>query len=110
MKLTKQQRHMAYMIMLAEAEEVLDKVSNGIRIRHFAGGEAAGLCDMIENILEIDLHGKNPMEYLGITELIKKEPPVPFFDYWFPHDRYGWQTRISLLKQCIEETADAWPK
>lgn len=97
MKLTKQQRHMAYMIMLAEAE----------------GGEysAYGFCRIISQCLDNSTYEPrlDDLELTDLPELWAKRPSC-YIDYWFPSNNEGWQSRISLLKQCIEETADAWPK
>jgi len=104
MKLTKLERHMAYMIMLAEAEK---RVSEK--------GFAVGLCyliavDMMEEEEDFDVyrHKKFKKQF---PELFAKKPRRKGEqDDWFRNDIDGWQTRISLLRQCITETEDAWPK
>ncbi|MBL7721156.1 MAG: hypothetical protein JNK98_04105 [Chitinophagaceae bacterium] len=105
MKLTKQQRHMAYMIMLAEAESpgffYYEECLGLFKSNRF------GFCGMIRMVFGIN--ATDTEMPIILPELFVKKP-VLGESYWFPTDESGWQSRISLLKQCITETADAWPK
>jgi hypothetical protein len=97
MKLTKQQRHTAYIIMLVEAET----------------GEwnYVGFCNLINLVMDIDVYEGDDF-LAAFPELFKKRPIRTLSDgtkytpiIWFPTGADGWQQRIALLKQCIEETA-----
>ena len=98
MKLTKQQRFTAYCIMLEESEELVKGDSNR---QFFNGGYISGLCDILGNIVGDD--DMNILETIGLLELCEKKPKTDG-SYWFPDNEWGWQQRIELLKQCIEET------
>ena len=105
MKLTKLERHMAYMIMLAEAE----------RPGFFYYKECFGLfksnrfgfCGMVRMVFDIGVTDKEMPSVL--PELFVKKPNGSD-SYWFSTDKSGWKSRIALLNQCITETEDAWPK
>jgi predicted HNH restriction endonuclease len=103
-RLTKLQRHTAYIILLEEAKGKL------------AGFDTSmGLCRLIADTLCVDDNGNYTEDafnrsYFDVIdnffpELLAKEP-FPHEDpvYWFLINREGWQKRIELLKQCIEET------
>lgn len=98
MKLTKQQRHMAYMIMLASIEINKDKCF----LCHCL--EADGVVESFHDGIEI---------LLWLTELAGKRTGQ---HVWFVptngaiDEKSLRKVRIAALKQCIEETADAWPK
>ena len=90
----KQERHLMYCIMLAEAEE---------NLKEWVG---AGVCHMA-----IDLFNVNIYPDSGNTGLLpeiaarKQKPTNRFCRYWYDCTPEGWQKRIEILKQCIEETA-----
>lgn len=92
MELTRQQRHTAYIIMLEEAER--PSLSGFYRKYH-------GLCYLFLAIFDSEDFYFHPMETL--PELYAKRP-LPIGSSWFDLNRAGWQKRIELLKQCIEET------
>lgn len=105
LKLTKIQRHTAYILMLNESEYLLDVVKNGWnrpRVAIEGGGLIGGLCDILLSITankEDDI-----LSSFGLKELIKKKP-ADAQTYWFTTAyEEGWQQRIDLLKQCIAET------
>lgn len=84
MKLTKLQRHTAYIIMLAESNKL-----------------GYGFCWMMLKLFYL-----TPSEIIikrYFPELYRKRPPGGG-RFWFTVNRAGWQKRIKLLKQCIEET------
>lgn len=90
MKLTKAQRHTAYIIMLAEMNP--------------SQYYAPYLCLITKNILHIyvDLWGDGFADIF--PELWAKKPYTNSL-IWFSKDDFG--SRINLLKQCIEETYTA---
>lgn len=107
MKLTKKQRHMAYMIMLAELQTVIDK-------------DSASLCEVYETITgEIpyisesgkDTNGavivngeyQHGFEYY-LPELWAKRTTDRWTACWYKNTKYGYNKRIAILKQCIAET------
>lgn len=95
MKLTRLQRHMAYMIMLASFED----------------GKAEYLCHSLERdgIVTID----NRFDFLfSLTELAnKRDSDYSWFNKSGDCSYYSNRSiRIKALKKCISETADAWPK
>lgn len=98
MKLKKHERHAAYIIMLAEAEEKLNK-------KDYKGGLCAlsGVLDNegdgVDKWIFIDLH-------LPELDILLSKANPNYYDgvYAFLCDKDGWQKRIELLKQCIEET------
>jgi hypothetical protein len=98
MKLTKDQRHTAYIIMLAEAENRIDELAE----------DGDGFCWLICDTFGIysnwdrqddGMYGNNTKFF---TELQKKKPKGKH--YWFDTDENGWNKRIELLNKCIEET------
>lgn len=101
MKLTKLQRHTAYVIMLSESEIVLDNWVKGERTDHSLCSTIGGLCDIITHVLHENID--NPLEDFGLSELISKKPPLAHM-YWFFNDYHGWLERIKLLNECIKET------
>lgn len=95
MKLTKSERHTAYIIMLAEAEERDSFIC------------AYGFCRMLSSLFRFtELGGVGYCEQTELLdELHAKQPArLGYLGEWFPHNNSGWQKRIELLKQCIEET------
>ena len=100
MKLTKLQRHTAYIIMLAEAE-------SGTRItRH-------GFCRMAIELFDINVYPPPALQGLRMAfsdflpELYSKKPEFLFGCYWYNifEPDGGWDSRKQLLQQCINETA-----
>lgn len=105
MKLTKLERHMAYMIMLAEAESPSEWYCEDTRIMRLSND--CGLCRMLRVMLD-DGSVYHEMDEM-LPELYKKLPNA-FLGIPIPYNDNGWITRIYLLRQCITETEDAWPK
>jgi hypothetical protein len=103
MKLTKDQRHTAYIILLAEAEKVIERPYLPYYI---------GLCWLIKDTFGLYDDGfYNPDGSTEYGKAIKYFPELEKHrqsknkdDFWFPVDKSGWDKRISLLKQAIEET------
>ena len=92
------------MIMLAEAEKRVSEKGFGV-----------GLCFLIYFVImemESGFHVFRHKTLKGLfPELFAKMPKGKReCDSWFDYGPSGWQSRISLLKQCITETEDAWPK
>ena len=88
MKLTKLQRHTAYIIMLAEAKtgEYYDY----------------GMCFMFAEHFDSSLYSDKIFKSM-LPELYRKRPKCNC--YWFYCNKQGWQQRIELLNQCVIETA-----
>jgi hypothetical protein len=96
MQLDKLERHTAYIIMLAEAE---------------AGNYQYGFCRMMATLFGMNEESGNGFEGIDycnqvelLTELNNKKPENFGIWGWFPYDTDGWNARIELLKQCINET------
>lgn len=99
MKLTKEQRHIAYIIMWEEAENpgqffYLDLMEDCISTQY-------GFCAMIRMVFD-DSFTDCDMSYV-FPELFAKRPSSHGF-YWFPRTVAGWGERIKLLDKCIKET------
>ncbi len=94
MKLNKSQRHTAYIILLAEANNILKN-------KAFDGG----LCLLIAKHLDEspDEWNYNDLDISDFEELDAKEPEYSTA-FWFPKNYNGWIKRINILQQCIEET------
>lgn len=88
MKLTKLQRHTAYIIMLEESESFYH----------------TGFCWMIYYLFDIGVGCYDSSIEQFLPELYDKKPNT-YGAFWFDANRLGWQERIELLKQCINETA-----
>lgn len=105
MKLTKSQRHTAYIILRQEAEWIIEHMRGfpGYTPREW-GYFYGGLCWLIERTIGINYN------LLFFPELLRKGPHLS--DYrklnliWFPVNLKGWMKRAELLDQSIEETAD----
>lgn len=94
MTLTKDERFTAYCIMLAEAEE-----------NFFTACMGFGFCGLVR--FEFDIDNRiydQKFFYLLFPELFALKPNR-IGRFWFSTDSEGWQKRIELLKQCINETA-----
>lgn len=93
MKLTKDQRFTAYCILLVEAKLM-------------KGDEGEGFCGLVA-----DTTGQWPSCIDGELTIwfpeLEKYKPVDIGPYncWFNTDKRGWSKRISILEQCIAETA-----
>jgi hypothetical protein len=98
MKLNRLERHTAYIIMLAEAESGnIPRNEDGLHGLCFCTWFWFGLpnsdrASWLDNILTF------------FPELWAKRTSDSLLAGWFPGDESGWQKRIELLKQCIEET------
>lgn len=92
MKLTRLQRHTAYILMLAEYESS----------RHL---QKYGLCHLISYLTDDGISFHRAMD--SFCELKRKKPKKPFnklTNLWFWYDTEGIQKRKDILKQCISET------
>lgn len=86
MKLTKQQRHIAYIIMLAELEAIHPIDAFFCNIMHSIGCGWGGIMD-------------------DLPELLKHKPERNHYSGgWFGNDEKSKQRRINILNQCIIET------
>ena len=92
MKLTKLQRHTAYIIMLAEAETDFEEWSMGW-----------GLCHLINHVFGLKNIGCFWKFNCVIEQYFPELQNKKGFK-WPIRNASGWQKRIKLLKQCIEET------
>ena len=98
MKLTKLQRHTAYIIMLVEAK---------LNIRT---GEYIGVCEMTKEVFDINnnniVRGGMFMwaHNLNYFPELKKKEPKHYGALWFDYSPDGWRSRVKLIKQCIQET------
>ena len=95
MKLTKLERHMAYMIMLAEFEE-LEK----------------GLCLIWSGMTGEIRWGFGRLHLKHTLPELWDKADNKYGVSWFLalDDAEYVDKRITALKQCIEETEDAWPE
>lgn len=97
MKLTKLQRHTAYIIMLREAELFYDFDND------------YGLCKMSYDVLGLYTYcygHKNWIYNISnyLPELWAKRLTDSVYSSWFTKDKKGWDERIKILKQCVKET------
>lgn len=90
MKLTKLQRHTAYIILLSELEE---------RSMYAGFCELCSLLDRHPYLLNEDDLEINP----HLPDLYKHKPKVHGI-YWFPCNDEGYKKRKEILLQCIKET------
>jgi len=99
-KLTKAQRHIAYIIMREEAERpgMLSSYKYKIGDVH---SNFHGFCFMYLLLFDDDSLKDNFNKVL--PELYAKKPCTDSV-YWFRCDENGWQQRIKLLNKCIIET------
>lgn len=99
-KLTKAQRHIAYIIMREEAERPGEFDSFKYRIPNTLSNYH-GFCFMYLLLFDDDSLKDNFKK--ALPELYAKKPYTDS-TYWFRCDKNGWQQRIKLLNQCIIET------
>lgn len=101
MTLTKDERFTAYCIMLAEAENATESDYTS-----YYGVTSEGFCFMIYAICEYRHGGVAQNNLMLLPELLKRMPKKKYSSsgVWFSVDKEGWQKRIELLKQCINET------
>jgi hypothetical protein len=97
MKLTKDQRHTAYIIMLAEYE-----TNSEMR--------AQGFCWLIKELFtEMGMMGcwETGKTIKWFPELAKRKPRkyATIWGLWFLNDKEGMERRRVILRQCINETA-----
>jgi len=104
MKLTKQQRHMAYKIMLAEIKNVNNCLCG---VYENVTGECPYTKKMFNPgavlVKEKWLHG---FEYY-LPELWAKRTTDSWTESWF-YGENNRGNRINILKKCIEETYYQW--
>jgi hypothetical protein len=100
MKLTKLERHTAYIIMLYEFENKTEYEGRFYTGYYIGRIYRVGFCDVLFHLWE------GYIEISDLIELYKKKPSIePLGAYWFTACMEGWQKRIDLLKECINETA-----
>ena len=96
MKLSKSERHTAYIIMLAMCEKNIEHLKTDSYLNIFMPW---GFCEMCGYELT---NGELHLE--DLPELLEKGPS-DHGSYWFPkNDIGGWYERIKILNKCIEET------
>jgi len=98
MKLTKEQRHSIYCIMLAEAENpTIEKCF----MFNYSSTDY-GFCNMLSRIFP-GYNRYNSDLFLSLTELQNKKPKriKDNNTYWFKSG--NWTKRKQLLKQCAKE-------
>jgi uncharacterized protein YydD (DUF2326 family) len=103
MRLTKEERFTLYCIMLSDFENCLNK--------ELAYTMTDGFCYYLANEYGIKdtYNAYDDIIEQQLPELKRKKPKkVSFFGLWFPSNKYrqlkGLESRIELLKKCIEET------
>lgn len=91
MTLTKDERYTAYCIMLEEAES----------------GEylSVGLCRLMYEVFDSIKYYNYAVLKEEFPELALKRPSKASI-MWFPSGQSGWDSRIAIIKQCIEETSN----
>jgi len=101
MKLTKDQRFVAYCILLQEAKDW---------IKHDEYWHNNGICYLVDRTFGIYIYYENcTMPEFGLKNVRSCFPELYSKrtirgGYWFATDRKGWTKRIQILKQCIAET------
>jgi len=100
-KLTRQQRHIAYIIMREEIESnsthFMCKAAVWIGVLRNESRYAWGF-----QVSDKQIKERLPELYL------KKPAALSHGSCWFNVSNSGLKSRIALLDQCILETADAW--
>lgn len=99
MKLSKSQRHTAYIIMLAEAEEGACKRMNDDNEPWHYG---YGLCHLINQTFDIRNDETN-RSFDNVTSFFS-ELHTKISVYIPAMDEQGWEIRKEYLRQCISET------
>lgn len=94
MKLSKSERHTAYIILLAEYEE---QERCGYKY-------SQGICSLMKDFLGLCDEWENNYKYLPEFAAYKPKNSYPYRS-WFGVERRGRLKRIRILKKCIEETA-----
>jgi hypothetical protein len=94
MKLTKEERFIAYIIMLAEYKKQ-------------EGQLRSWFCDLIWDLFWIDDYGPRNNRYSGSTGLVMRNffPELNKLMETYKPSRKDYKTRENILKQCIKETA-----
>lgn len=95
-ELTKEQRNGLYYLMLAEAQNNIDFLTNNSELLPFT--EPFGLCEIVCNLTR---DKSKVIEIESLQELMKQKPKGQDC-YWFePRDIEGWKSRVKLLKKAI---------
>ena len=89
MKLTKDQRHTAYILMLHWFEKHLS--------------HTLFLCESVNVLFDWEFRQSSIKE--NLPELWRKKPRKPDGHCWFNCDKKGFEKRTNLLRKCINETA-----
>jgi hypothetical protein len=97
-KLTKLQRHTAYLIMLEEAE---DETSYAWCVFSPC---LAGFCHMVNIVFNLGNGMHESAIRFHFPELYKQKPQTAG-RFWFAQDHEGWIQRRKLLQNAINETA-----
>lgn len=110
MILTKEERHIAYIIMLAEADtKVYRSLLKKNDIVHRSGFCHLALhCFGLYPIMrQHDGYDDNDILFKKfLPELYNKRPNSACSgSYWFDDDDAGWEIRKKLLQECINKTA-----
>jgi hypothetical protein len=101
MKLTKSQRHTAYIIMMSEAESnIKTYVNDGLCAMCL---EIFGVWPQPKEISSVYFQDDDVHWHEFLPELSAKEPKHSG-NTWYSLNKSGWKQRIKLLKGCIEET------
>ena len=65
----------------------------------------AGLCKLILDRYDLCVYYDNKCSKI-LPELFNKNPnKISKLAYWFPCNEKGWELRMAILKECINETA-----
>lgn len=88
MKLTKDQRHTAYIIMQHLIET----------------GQQEFMCNTSLYAFDIDVHEKDGSLQETYPEIMSKRPKSAGYSWFGGKHEYNKKKRVALLQQCIEET------
>lgn len=104
MKYTQKERHIMYLIMLADVEEQVNQ-------KDF--DDLDGFCYLIAKLFGMEDGSYCAYNKISIEkefpELWKRRPSYINSDHtglWFGHK--SWEQRLQILRQAIEETANSW--